>query len=152
MILWLTCPWGLLVMLFRFPYIASFPHEIGSGWGFSFTPLRHSSRFGTLFLQVQLVPSGDGTRGLPLPNRGCPWDSSGPGLSLLTSLLSSSAYGYYCRGGGVVTLRSVRVYTPRGLTMFALPVPPPPCGVGGTPGRTHWALVLPVGSLSYIGY
>ena len=49
--------------------------------------LQLSCRFGTLFSQALLVPSGDGTWGLPFPNGGSPWDSFGPGLSRLPSLL-----------------------------------------------------------------
>ena len=103
------------------PSIASFLRKlawVGSAYHFRFGTLAVSAHwpFGTL------VPSGEGAWGLPLPNRGCPWDSSGPGLSLFSlSAILYHHYGYYSRGGGVVTLHSVRVYTPCGLT-FVCPV------------------------------
>ena len=84
----------------QIPINCLFPYEIGLDWEYLHL------RFGTLAVSAHwpfgtLVPSGDGTRGLPLPNGGCPWDSSGPGLSLLSSLPSSSiSWLLLQRGGG----------------------------------------------------
>ena len=140
-------------MLFRLPYFVSFPREIGSDWGlFSFTPLRLSCRFGTLFSSGTVGPFGGWDLGASPPQRGKSlgqlraWPVP-PALSAANSALATAA-----EGGGVVTLHSCPgLYSPR--AHYVCPFSSSaPCGVGGTPGWTYWALVLPVGSLSYIGY
>ena len=149
---WLTCPWGLLVMLFRLPYFASFPREIGSDWGlFSFTPLRLSCRFGTLFSSGTVGPFGGWDLGASLPQRGRSlgqlraW-SVPPALSAVALHYLLPQRGGHCDpsilSGSILPAGSL-------LCPFSSSAP---CGVGGTPGWTCWALVLPVGSLSFIGY
>ena len=141
------------MILFGLPDFASFLAEIGSDWGlFSFTPLRPSCRFGTLFSSGTIGPFGGWDLGASPPQRGRSlgqlraW-SVPPALSAVVPALATAA-----EGGGVVTLQFCPgLFSPR--AHYVCPFSSSaPCGVGGTPGWTCWALVLPVGSLSYLGY
>ena len=121
-------------MLFRSPSTASSLMKlawIGSTFHF---------RFGTLAFW-HIGPFGGRDLGASSPQRGLPlgqfWAWPVP-LSLSAILCHHMATT--AEGGGVVTLHSVRVYTPCGLTLFAPSVPLPPGGVGGTPGRTSLGL------------
>ena len=62
---------GSSLILFGLPDFASFLAEIGSDWGlFSFTPLRPSCRFGTLFSSGTIGPFGGWDLGASPPQRG----------------------------------------------------------------------------------
>ena len=145
-------PLGHLAMLFRSPSIASFLMKlawVGSAFHFRFGTLAVSAHwpFGTL------VPSGEGTWGLPLPNGGCPWDSSGPGLSLFPSLLSSAIIWLLLQRGGCCDPPFCPgLYSPWAHICLPHQFLRPLVGLEGPLVRLPWALVLPVGSTSYIGY
>ena len=133
----------------KIPIICLFPYEIGLGWKCLSSPFRH------IGLSAHWSLQGEGAWGLPLPNRGCPWDSSGPGLSLIPpSAVLCHHYGYFSRGGGVMTPPSCPgLCFQWGSHLIAPSVPPAPLvGLGGPLVGLPWALVLPVGSTSFVGY